>query len=236
VARIQIKERRSEYGKTLWETYPELQTAYSGVQILIHDYGEAFNLPRVKSSKGQIALRNLAGQLENLIPIVLSLPNNPPGEFKGKETRLQIEEGSHNVMVRLVRYAKADSVSPVKWLWTGSCPGIEPTIDRGFTDLLQKKLSHYSSISTPFWLVLYSLDCHCDNVEQAALLSQLVEKHHPFNRVYLFSPGYGNEVIRLHPISPKEIPSKPEARKKTLFMLLPEDAVPNWDDPRWRSP
>lgn len=236
--RIQTNKRRSDYGTTLWETYPDLQDAYAGVQIAIIDSGDAFDLPRVDSSEGQIALRDLASEIESIIPIVQSLPNNAPGELRGKETRIRIAATTHALTVRLLRYAKADSGSPVKWLWTGSHTVREPGLDKGFTELMRKKLSGYGPISVPFWLVLYSLDCHCDETEQAALLDQLGEQRHPFDKVFLFYPTRGRpgEVRRLHPTSIEETPSEPEARKKILMMFLPEDAIPKFDDPRWRSP
>ena len=119
-ARIRTNKRRSEYGTTLWETYRELQKAYAGVQIAIVDLGDAFDLPRVGSSEGKIALRDLASEIESIIPIVQSLPNNAPGELRGKETQIRIAATTNALKVRLLRYAEADSGSPVQWLWTGS--------------------------------------------------------------------------------------------------------------------
>jgi hypothetical protein len=234
--RIQTTERRSDYGRTLWQTYPELQDAYAGVQIAIVDVGDAFDLQTVDSPEGQIALSELAREIKSLLPIVQSLPDNAPGELKGKETWIRIAATTHPLTIRLLRYAKAESGSPVKWLWTGSHMIREPGLDLGFTEVLRKKMSRYGRISVPFWLVLYSIDCDCDETEQAALLDQLGEKPHPFDKIFLFFPATGERIKLLHQKSTGEVPSEPQPRQRILARLLPEDAIPKWDDPRWRSP
>lgn len=238
VGRIRTNEQRAEYGAALWDVNPDLRKAYAGVQVAIIDAGEVSELPKALSAHGTEVLRALASEMKRLVPIVESLPDNAPGELRGKETSIRCPNLKHPITIRLLRYATAKSRQPLKWLWTGTHQIRKPQLDTGFRAVMAKKIARYGSISNLFWLVLYSLDCECYANEQSALVSELRKEDHPFDRVYLFFPNSGDpgEVRRLFPTGPESVVAQPQSSKKLLARFLPEDAVPKWDDPRWCTP
>ncbi len=134
----------------------------------------------------------------------------------------------------MVRYAPRTDNAPPKWIWAGSHRVDTDDSITSFKDLLQRKISHYGSLTKPFWLLLYSLDCECGAYEQACLADFLSSNRHPFDRVLIFLPStIGGEVKQIFP-RPEQLPPVEEIeRKKLLARFLPEDAIPKLDDPRW---
>lgn len=206
------------------------------MQVALIDAGEARDLPSPSSKDGQSVLRELSGQLRSLAPIVNSLPSNKGGQLKGKETYVAVPSISMRLNVRLLRYAPPSEKHPAKWLWTGTHQIREGDNLQRFREVINKKSAQYADIGLPFWLVVYSLDTSCEPDEEISLFNSLKEGDHPFERVYLFFPrGASGEVRELFPNRPEHIRPVSADSKKVLFRMLPEDAIPKWDDPRWQS-
>jgi hypothetical protein len=234
--RIKTTQRRNEYASQVWKGNVELRSSYRGVQVALIDGGEARDLPRISSKDGQRVLGGLARNLRELIPIVGSLPSNDEGQFRGKATRLDVLSVPMVLHVRLLRYGPPVEKNPAKCLWTGAHPIREGDALERFTEVVTNKASQYGNIDSRFWLMVYSLDSYCEPHTENSLSNTLKQIEHPFERVYLFSPqGLTGEVRELFPNRSESVRRPTGDMKKVLIRLLPEDAMPRWDDPRWKS-
>lgn len=225
---------REKYGSLLWND-DNLCSIYQGIQVAILDMGEARDLPKTSTEEGKSFLKELSSQLYSLKEIADSLPLNAKGEFKGKEVFFNIHSIPMLINVRLLRYAKRTKINPCKWLWAGTHQVRPEDFSEIFTKLLNKKTKRYGNIKNPFWLLIYSIAPYYEQDTANSLSSMLENLDHPFDRVYLFYPrGISGALWELFP-SPESRPtnSLPES-KKLLFFLLPQDATPKWDDPRWK--
>lgn len=227
---------RKRYGSLIWTSNPDLRDIYRGVQVALIDAGEARDLPPPSSKSGRCVLEELSNLLRSLVPVVNSLPNNEEGKLRGKETRVDASSISMQLYIRLLRYAPPTEKHPAKWLWTGTHQIRTGDNLERFTEVIDKKSRHYADIDSPFWLMVYSVDSHCEFDEQLSLFRTLTAREHPFDRVYLFFPiGSRGDVRELFPSQPKRIQSESTDSKKLLLRMMPEDAIPKWDDPRWQT-
>jgi hypothetical protein len=234
VHRIRINEARARYGFEVWAN-TELQSLYRGVQVAMLDNGQMLDAPRPSSQEGRALLGELVEELRSLRTIIESLPANAEGQSKGLETFITLPTKSIRLNIRLLRHAVATVDSPGKWLWTGNVPvdGNESLLS--FQEVLRRKSRHYGQIANPFWLLLYSLDCSCDEFEQASLADSLVTQDHPFDKVTIFIPNaIRGDLKQVFP-RPDNLPDSSKIRRKNvLAQIRPEDMVPKWDDPRWK--
>lgn len=233
--RIRTTDMRNRYGTAVWQKDVELRKAYRGVRVALIDGGEARDLPSLSTKEGREVLQELSSALGNLLPVVNSLPTNKEGQLRGKETWVDIPSASMRLHVRLLRYALNLDENPAEWLWTGGHQIREGDVVEKFLEIIEQKAIHYAGISSPFWLVVFSLDPYCPAAEAKSIARRLKETDHPFDRVYLFFPrGSGGRLDMLFPDHRDFTSDIKSEEKKLLFKFYPQDAMPRWDDPRWQ--
>ncbi len=135
--------------------------------------------------------------------------------------------------IRLLRNIASTKNNPAKWLRTGTHQIRQDDKLNRFIEVIKQKINHYSKIVNSFWLLTYSLDTFCDQNELTLIANHLKDHVHPFDFIFLFFPQ--RELIELFPnfnSKNKIYSSKPG---KLLSRFLPEDAIPKWDDPRWKD-
>jgi hypothetical protein len=227
---------RERYASLIWTPNPDLCRLYRGVQVALIDCGAARDLPSPSSRDSIAVLDELSSLLYSLVRVVDSLPTNEEGQLRGKETYVDISSVPMRLHVRLLRYAPPVKEHPVKWLWTGTHQIRDGDYLERFTQVLEDKSMCYGSIDSPFWLLVYSIDLYCARKEQIPLVNLLMESDHPFERVYLFFPRTtGGELTELFPSPPEQPQPQSTESKKLLARFLPQDAIPRFDDPRWRT-
>lgn len=234
VHRIKTITRRESYSKELCRV-PELCSLFRGVQVLVCDTGEIRDLPKIGVKQGRIILEELSAKFLLLRDIVPTLHLNADGEAKGKQTYFNLESAKLRIDIKLLRYEKQKHNS-FKWLWTGSHQVRAGDVLENISMVIEGKCKHYSKIDDNFWLMVYSVDTHCDAALEASLSLMLRELDPPFQKVYLFFPlGDAGETKLIYPSEPIVSATEPTEKKKLLFRLLPQDAIPKWDDPRWEE-
>jgi len=231
--RLAMEGRRKLLSSAIWRATPDIRQLLSGVKLVISDGGAIVGLPDAASDAGAAYAKYFAGFLVHNANLIAALPV-AVSESDWKTAILSDPASGVELHTAILRYAPADSSSPGKWLWSGpvrAIGGDDPDgsyiSDAVLKKLRQYPLQHYPK--NPLWLLVYTLDCHYDQLQEQLIQAEITSRGSPFERIFLFD-GNSNYSRQLFPLTQgtDTIP-----REKPRWLILGHDCVPRNDDPRF---